>query len=141
MQEFCLIDIAGSVLAIFILYVATYCRFLASFMLKLLFCTGVEVARGPLAVRFSVLQCVVVCCSVLQFVAVCCSVLQYVAVCCSVLHCNTLQRTARGPFVLNVLLSRDFLSRSQWTGSGACDCARDGVCVCVCVRVRVRVRV
>jgi len=48
-----------------------------------------------LAVQYSVLQCVVVCCnefleniyldSVLQCVAMCCSALQCVAVCCSVL--------------------------------------------------------
>jgi len=37
--------------------------------------------------RFSVMQCVAVCCSVLQCVAVCCSVLQCVAVCYSVLQC------------------------------------------------------
>jgi len=37
-------------------------------------------------VRYSVLQCVTVCCSVLECVTVCCSVLQCVAVCCSVLQ-------------------------------------------------------
>jgi len=37
--------------------------------------------------RYSVLQCVAVCCSVLQCVAVCCSVLQCVAVCASVSVC------------------------------------------------------
>jgi len=36
--------------------------------------------------RYSVLQCVAVCCSVLQCVAACGSVLQCVAVCCSVLR-------------------------------------------------------
>ena len=40
--------------------------------------------------RYSVLQCVAVCCSVLQCVTVCCSVLQCVAVCYSVLQCVTL---------------------------------------------------
>jgi len=42
-------------------------------------------------IRYSVLQCVAVCCSVLQCVAVCCSVLQCVAVCCSMLQCVVLQ--------------------------------------------------
>jgi len=38
--------------------------------------------------RFTVSQCVAVCCSVLQCVAVRCSVLQCVAVCCEELQCG-----------------------------------------------------
>jgi len=44
--------------------------------------------------KFSVLQCVAVCCSVLQYVAVCCSMLQCVAVCCSVWQCVAPMYTA-----------------------------------------------
>jgi len=41
------------------------------------------------AVCCSVLQCVAACYSVLLHAVVCCSVLQCVAVCCSVLQCET----------------------------------------------------
>ena len=41
-----------------------------------------------IAVRSSVLQCVLLCCSALQYIAVCLSVSLCVAVCCSVLQCG-----------------------------------------------------
>jgi hypothetical protein len=50
---------------------------------------GVAGVLQRVAVYYSVLQCVAVCCDVLayvlQYIAVCCSVLQCVAVYCSVL--------------------------------------------------------
>ena len=94
------ISCAGSSKFLKLLLQKEPCFFSALFQkrdLKLRRCTYVAMCFSVLqcvavccqcvAVCCSVLQCVAVCCDMLQCVAVCCSVLQCVAVCCSVLQC------------------------------------------------------